>query len=420
MHFLLLAAADTATPELSMELRIPLSIMNFMEFGIWGAWFVVLGNYLSSLQFSRKDIGRIYGTMALGTIVAPIFGGTIADKYFASEQVMGVLHLVGAVLLFAMAQIHTPRKFYWVALLYACAYSPTIPLSGAIGFKHLPQNADFPSIRVFGTIGWIAAGLSLRFFIRPGEPMNNRPLLLAAVCSLIFGVYSFFLPHSPPPPEAATAATSLWEQIPFLKAVELLKDPSFAIFYAVSFFITIALAFYYGFTPLFLENGMKVKTENVGPMMTIGQWVEIVFMVYLPWFLNAWGMWWVLVIGMAAWGLRYALFATLGPFPLILLGVALHGICYDFFFTAAFVHVANTAPKEIANSGQSLFAVLTYGLGMWMGNELSGILNQSLTTDATDPSTGQTVRVTNWRAFWIVPCVGVAISLAAFVLFFKM
>lgn len=406
---LLLAEAEP----LSLSLRLPLSIMNFLEFAIWGAWFVVLGNYLNALGFSRKDIGRIYATMAIGSIISPMFVGAIADRYFASEQLMGVLHILGAFLLYAMARARDPRPFYWLALVYALVYSPTLALSNSVIFANIPDaTRDFPTIRVLGTIGWIAAGLSLRMFIRPGEQVNNRPLLLAAGLSLVLGVYSFLLPNTPP--------SSTSSEIPFVKALGLLNDASFAIFFGVSFLITIALAFYYSFTALYLENGLKVPAENVGPIMTIGQWVEIVFMFTLPWFLKELGMKYVLALGMGAWALRYALFAMRGPFPLIILGLALHGICFDFFFGAGFIHVANTAPKDIQNSAQSLFGVLTYGVGMWLGNEASGWLNQWLTTEVVDPQTGNKNRVTDWRTFWLIPCLGAAASLVLFLLLFRM
>src|SRR5262245_62116457 len=198
MDHSILLFASAATPPLDISLRIPLSVLNFLEFAIWGAWFVVLGNYLNNLQFSRKDIGRIYATMSLGSVIAPMFVGTIADRYFASEQLMGGLHLVGAFLLYAMAQITAPRPFYWTALAYALVYSPTLALVNSVAFAHIPDAArDFPTIRVLGTIGWIAAGLSLRLLIPAGQPVNNRPLLLAAVLSLVLGVYCFFLPHTP-------------------------------------------------------------------------------------------------------------------------------------------------------------------------------------------------------------------------------
>ena len=550
MHPLLLFAADG----MNLGVRIPLSVMNFLEYAIWGAWFVVLGNYLNSLQFSRKSIGRIYATMSLGAILSPMFVGTIADRYFASQQLMGVLHLLGAALLFWMAQVRTPRAFYWTALAYALAYSPTLALSNSVIFANVPESTDFPEIRVLGTIGWIAAGLSLRLFIKPGQQVNNRPLLLAAGLSLVLGVYSFFLPNTPPgaagsgaeattvmgvgevtvpnggsgymaPPavtfeggggEGARAESEVKEgrvsgvkitapgkgytapprvlfsdgggsgasaeaslgvvaidvrsggsgykaaphialvgagkgaevkailandsvasvevvkggsgytapaevkfpeaSIPFIQALGLLKDRAFAVFIGVSFLITIALAFYYSFTALYLEQGVKVRPENVAPLMTIGQWVEIFFMLTLSWFLKTFGMNTVLALGMAAWGVRYAIFAARPPLPLIVVGLALHGICFDFFFAAGMIHTENMAPPGVKASAQSLFAVLTYGLGMYLGTEASGWLNQRCTRQTIDPTTGQTVRVTDWTRFWLIPCVGVVLSLVLFLL----
>jgi Na+/melibiose symporter-like transporter len=249
--------------------------------------------------------------------------------------------------------------------------------------------------------------------------MNNRPLLLAAWLSAILGVYcllslggaNYTIPPTPPAAESS--------EIPFVKALQLLREPSFAIFYGVSFFITLALAFYYSWTALFLEKHSGVQAENVGPLMTIGQWVEIFFMFTLPWFLMTLGMKWVLVLGMAAWGVRYVLFAIGGPLPLIILGIALHGICFDFFFAAGFIHVENTAPRDIQASGQALFGVLTYGLGMWLGTEASGWLNQWLTRDVTDPATGAPTRVTDWRTFWLIPALAVLVCLVIFVVMFQ-
>jgi len=420
----LLLFAQTEAPPLSLELRIPFSILHFLEFAIWGAWFVVLGTYLHNLHFSRKDIGRIYATMSLGSVIAPMFLATVADRYLSTEMVIAGSQLLGAMLLFMMAQIKTPRAFYWTALAYALAYSPTLSLVNSIVFRHVPDaTRDFPTIRVLGTIGWIVAGMSLRFFVKPGEQMNNRPLLLAAALSLILGVYSSLsivmkeTPYLLPPTPPLATATG---EIPFLQAVSLLQEPSFAIFYGVSFFITLALGFYFTWTAVFLEKHVGVQAENVGPLMTIGQWVEIPFLFSLPWFLrdDVLGMKWVLVVGMAAWGVRYGLFALGRPVLLVVLGIALHGICFDFFFGAGFLYVERTAPAEIQASGQALFGVLTYGLGMWLGTEFSGWLNQWMTVETTDPVTGAKTKVTNWSGFWIVPCLGVIISLAVFLLKF--
>jgi nucleoside transporter len=406
----LLAATDA--PPLDMGIRLRLSVMNFFQFAIWGAWFVVLGQYLNALKFTGKQIGSIYATMSLGSVVTPIIVGAVADKYFSSEYVMAALHLAGAATLYALAQIRTPGRFYIVSLLYALIYSPTLSVSNAVIFSNIPDpDRDFTTIRVLGTIGWIVANLLLKVLLKPGEPVNNRPILLASVFSAALGIFSFLLPHTPPKDKT--------DMFPFREALGLLNDTSFAVFFGISFLITIALAFYYGFTSLYLEQKIKVKPGNVGPLMTIGQWSEIVFLLALPWFLEHFGMKNVLVVGMAAWGLRYAIFSGGGPFPLIILGLALHGICFDFFFAAGFIYVAKTAPAEIVNSGQALFGSLTYGLGMYLGTEASGWINHFFTRETVDPATGQTQKLTDWRKFWIVPCIGVVVSLALFLVLFS-
>jgi MFS family permease len=437
-HIILLAADGSP---LHFSIRLPLSVMNFLEFAIWGAWFVVLGQYLNALKFSGKQIGSIYATMSLGAIFSPIFIGAVADRYFASEYLMAILHLAGAVLLFAMAYIRTAGPFYWVTLTYALVYSPTLSLSNGVIFANIPDaQRDFPTIRVLGTIGWIAANLFLKVLLKPGEPVNNRPLLLAAVLSVALGAYSFLLPHTPPKGEASP--------FPFWDALKLFQETSFAVFFGISFLITIALAFYYSFTSLFLEQKVRVRPGNVGPLMTIGQWMEIFFLVGIPtgiyfgeqlvangislgenlqvttnfglsWFLKTIGMKGVLIMGMAAWGVRYAIFSAAKPFPLVVLGLALHGICFDFFFAAGFIYVEQTADPAIRNSGQALFGTLTYGLGMYLGTEASGWVNQWFTREMVDPVTRQNVKVTDWNKFWLVPCVGVVVSLILFVLLFR-
>lgn len=410
MDPMLFAFFAEAAP-LDLGLRLPLSILHFLEFAIWGAWFVVLGQYLFALKFSGKQIGSIYATMSLGSIFSPMLVAALADSYIASEQVMGVLHLAGAGLLFWMAHILTPRKFYWVTLAYALVYGPTMAIANAIVFANVPDAArDFPTIRVLGTIGWIAANLSLKFLLKPDQPVNNRPLLLAAGLSAILGVYSFFLPHTPPDANA--------RPFPFLDALKLFNEPSFAVFFTIAFVITIALAFYYSFTSLYLEQQVRVRPDNVGPLMTIGQWMEIIFLLALPWFLKSMDIKWVMVIGMAAWGLRYGIFALGRPFGLIVLGLALHGICFDFFFAAGMIHVEKSSPEGIRNSAQALFLTLTYGLGMYLGTEASGWVNQWCTTETLDPETQQKVRVTDWTKFWLVPCIGVIVSLVLFVVLF--
>ncbi len=409
MSSIFLFAAETNSIPLS--LRIPLSVMNFLEFAIWGAWFVVLGNYLDSLGFSRKQIARVYATMPIGAILSPMLMGTIADRYFNTEHVMAFCHLAGAALLVVLSRTREPKAFFWIALAYAILYSPTLSLVNVMVFRNVPATVNFPELRVMGTIGWIVAGMSLKLLIRPGEPVNNRPILLAAFLSLILGGMSIFLPPTPPVAETG--------EIPFVKAINMFQDPAAAVFFIGALVVAMAMAIYFAFAALFLEQGSKVKPENIGPVMTLGQWVEIIFLYTLGDFVEAWGMRTVLLIGMAAWALRFGIFAARPAFPLIAFGIALHGICFDFFFAAGMMHTQNIAPAGITASAQSLYGVLVYGLGMWLGTELAGWLNQHYTKETTDPATGHVSRVTDWKMFWLIPCIGVTVCLIAFVFLFK-
>jgi len=370
---------------------ILLGVMMFLQFAVWGAWFVTLGVYLEKgLGFSGAWIGAIYGTMALGTIFSPMIVGAIADRYFNSEKLMGILHLVGGVLLLILPVVGTnPEAFYAIALLYALLYSPTLALANSITFSHVPNGTVwFPILRTFGTIGWVVVGLFVGFVLPSliklpeGTTVDATayPLYLAGGLSILLGFFSFLLPATPPTGKAG-------EMLPAIKALGLLKDPSFAIFFGVSFVITIVLAFYYGFTGNYLADSIlpklpgDMRPDSVAPVMAIGQIAEMLILPFLGACLYFLGMKWVLAIGMFAWGLRYLLFAfgsggesaAVGPF-LVIASLALHGICFDFFFAAGFIHVDNNAPKEVRASGQALFTFLTYGLGMWLGNTISGVI----------------------------------------------
>lgn len=445
------SGSASAAPPLRMGLRINLSIMMFLQFAVWGAWFVVLGNYIGAMGF--ENIGRYYATMSLGAIISPIFVGQIADRYFSSERLMAFLHLAGAGLLYWMAQLTQPEPFYWAALVYSLVYSPTLALSNSIAFSHIPDaTRDFPGLRVLGTIGWIVSGflvtflLSLfgnspavaglpaaEFSVMVGGMRMTLPLLLAAVLSLVLGIMSLALPHTPPPGKAGDA-------LPFLRALGLMKEFSFAVFYGVSFIITIVLAFYYAWTPYFLEHAQKVEGKAVSSYMIIGQVAETILLPLLPIFLRKMGMKWVLALGMLAWGVRYLLFALVGAqigtlfFAMALVGVALHGICFDFFFAAGFIHVDNKAPQQIRASAQALFGFLTYGLGMYLGSELSDMIAKCYGITPGQAEFGEFARKIkeflvgmihgdrgqpDWFGFWMVPSIGVLVSLAIFAILFR-
>jgi nucleoside transporter len=401
------STAASQAPPLAMGVRLNLSLMMFLEFAVWGSWFGVFVPYLEGRGFSQAEAGALFGNFALGAIISSLFVGYIADRFFASERMMAILHLVGAGLLYWMAQVEH-REDYWllfvVSLAYALVYNPTLTLANAITFRHIPDaTRDFPGIRVLGTLGWIAVGFLIdALFARGGATAadNNGPLLLAACLSAALGLYCLLLPHTPPTARSGDA-------IPFLKAMGLFKDFSFAVFFTISFVITIVLAFYFTSTGAFLKQAAGVT--QLGSTMLIGQVCELIFLPLLPLFLWRLGMKWVLALGMLCWGIRYALFSMGGPeglpFALVIAGVALHGFCFDFFFAAGFIHVDNEAPRDIRASGQALFSFLSYGVGMWLGSLLAGKL--------------MAVYAGDWYHFWLVPCIGVFASLAVFVLFFR-
>lgn len=408
------SASLSTAPPLAMSLRLNLSVMMFLEFAIWGSWFVVFFPYLLGNDFTPTQAGKLMGNMALGAIISTIFAGYIADRFIASQILMGICHLGGAGLLYLVAQVKSPQEFETLFLLtlgYSLLYNPTLVLANSITFRHVPDGQrDFPGIRVLGTLGWIAAGFAIDAIFRQGDKSasaTNGPLLLAAGLSAVLGVYSFFLPHTPP--KAGPGGG-----IPFIKALGLFKDFSFAVFFIVSLIITVVLAFYYTVTADFLEKAVKIK--DIGTTMSIGQWCELIFLPLLPLFLWKIGMKWVLALGMLCWGLRYLLFANAGPeglpYVFAIVGIALHGFCFDFFFAAGFIHVDNEAPADVKASGQALFSFLTYGVGMWLGSMICGILQEKYTDSAT--------KVTDWHTFWLVPSLGVLACLVVFVLFFRM
>lgn len=401
-----------AKPPLRLPLRLNLSVMMFLQFAVWGSWFVVFFPYLRGLNFSGEQAGALIGNMALGAIFSTIFAGYIADRLLSSEKLMAICHLLGAGALFLIAQIKGPDE-YWtlfaLTLAYALLYNPTLVLANSITFEHVPDGQrDFPGIRVLGTLGWIAAGFGIDLLFRAGDKTaadTSGPLLLAAGLSGALGVYSFFLPNTPPKGQA--------QGIPIVRALGLFKDFSFAVFFIVSLVITVVLAFYYVVTADFLSKACGVK--DIGSTMLIGQVCETVFLPLLPLFLVRFGMKWVLVLGMFCWGLRYLLFANAGPegmgFALAIAGVALHGFCFDFFFAAGFIHCDNKAPKDIRASAQALFSFLTYGVGMWLGSLVCGML--------VDRYTDPVSKNVNWPEFWMVPSIGVTACLVVFVLMFR-
>jgi nucleoside transporter len=382
-----------------------LSVMMLFEYFIWGAWYVTMGTYMSTfLQSSGIQIGAAYSALAIATIFSPFFVGMVADRFFAAQKIMGVLHLAGAALLFLATQISDNTAFYWVVLVYSLLYMPTIALSNSIAFQQMTDpGKQFPWIRVFGTVGWIIAGLMIGLLDIEKTPSTFH---MAAIASGILGLISFILPNTPPKGKSAdaTASSALGSD-----AFVLFKDKPYLIFFIAAILVCIPLSFYYGFANLFLN---EVGMNSAASKMILGQVSEAVFILAIPFLFNSIGVKKMLMLGMAAWILRYVFFAfgnVDSGLWMLYMGIILHGICYDFFFVTGYMYTEQKAGAKIKNAAQGLFTFATYGVGMLIGTWFSGFTTDYYTVEG----------VHQWKSIWFVP-VYIAISVMIyFVLFFK-
>ncbi len=405
-----------------------LSAMMFLQFFIWGAWYVTIGNYMAA-QGMADLTHWPYTVNPVAAIIAPFFLGLVADRYFATEKVLGALHIAGGLVMFLVPQTSaSPVLFVSLLLLYNLCYMPTLGLANSLAFHHIEsQEKQFPLIRVFGTIGWIVAGLFIGFVLGQfsGDELPDRtalPLYTTALASLVLGVYSFSLPHTPPP--AAGEKVSLGS-IVGADALRQLGGRSFYIFIACSFLICIPLAAYYNFAPIFVANavydqGASNAVVNVLPnpssLMSLGQMSEAAFMLLMPLMFARYGVKWMLTIGMAAWVLRYALFALGAPdavFWTVAVGILLHGICYDFFFVTGQIYVDKRSSPAVRGQAQGFLVLVTYGLGMFIGAQVAGTLFNAFLGDAGVLSLAQ------WRDFWLIPAAFAVAVLLLFVFSFK-
>ena len=387
------------------RIRVLLSVAMFFQFFIWGSWFVTMGTYLFEIGFQGPDIGAAYSTTGWAAIFSPLFVGMIADRYFAAQKVLGFLHLLGGVCLYWAAQITAPGAFFWVLLLYTLCYMPTLALVNSIAFRQMDDpGVEFPNVRVLGTIGWIAAGWLIGLM---QIEATAAPLKIAAGASVLTGLFSFFLPHTPPKSSGEKATLS---EVLGLKALSLMRERSFAVFAITSLLVTIPLAFYYNFANAFLN---EVGMENAAGKMTFGQMSEIIFMVLMPLFFARLGVKKMLLIGMLAWVVRYALFALGNNDALVWMyygGIILHGICYDFFFVTGQIYVDKKADADLRSSAQGFIALITYGVGILIGAQISGqVVQHYALADGTH----------EWAPVWLMAAVMAAVVTVLFALFFK-
>ncbi len=397
------------------KIKFQLSFMMFLEFFIWGGWFVTLGTFLgNNLDASGAESAMAFSTQSWGAIIAPFFIGLIADRYFNAEKILGVLHIIGAVLMYFMSQATSFSVFYPLVFGYMVAYMPTLALVNSVSFYQMKDPAkEFSIIRVFGTIGWIVAGLVISYIfhwdtsdaISQGALRNT--FTMVAIASFVLGLYSFTLPKTPPSKSDKSVSIS---EILGLDALKLLNDRNFLMFFITSILICIPLAFYYQQANPFL---VEIGLENPTGKMTLGQVSEVLFMLLLPFFFKKFGFKKTLLLGMFAWAVRYMLFAYGNSGELtfmLIIGIALHGICYDFFFVSGQIYTDFKAGDKVKSAAQGLITLATYGVGMLIGFWVAGkISDKYLLSNGSH----------DWETIWLIPA-GFAIAvMIIFMLIFK-
>ena len=391
-----------------------LSVMMFLQFFIWGGWFVTLATYLAgTLQASGAQIGMAFSTQSWGAIIAPFIIGLIADRFFNAERILGVLHLAGAVLMYMMYQAQDFTTFYPLVLGYMIAYMPTLALVNSVSFSQMSDpSKEFGKIRVWGTIGWIVAGLVISYVFSwdsrqaIGDGMLRNTFMLCAIASLLLGLFSFTLPATPP--KGKGQAAGLGEALG-LDALSMLKNRNFLVFFLSSVLICIPLAFYYQNANPFLT---EIGVDNATGKMTLGQVSEVLFMLALPVFLNKFGIKKTLVLGMLAWVIRYVLFAYGNAdegVMLLLVGIALHGLCYDFFFVSGQIYTDAKAGEKVKSAAQGLITLATYGVGMLIGFWVAGQITDAYVTDSGHA----------WMNVWLFPAAFALVVLVLFTVLFK-
>lgn len=383
--------------------RFQLMAMMFLLYFIWGSWYGQMSKYMfTALNATGGQVGNAYAAFSIAQIIAPFFVGMIADRYFAAQKVLGVLSIAGAILLYVLSGITSADNFFGIILLYCISFAPMMSLTTSIAMQQVTNSEkDFPAIRVMGTVSWIVVTNIIGFY---GFGDSVMIFKISMVASAILGIYSFFLPDTPPKPSVKTS----FSDIMGLDAFKLFKDRSFAIFFISSLLICIPLSFYYAMAnPSLTDSGMT----NVENKMSLGQASEVVFMLLIPLAFSRLGVKWMLIVGLIAWIVRFVGFGygDANSEWLLYLAIILHGVCYDFFFVTGQIYTDSKAGEKYRSSAQGLISIATYGIGMGIGSWLAGLVADMYTVNG----------VKDWTSIWMVPAGIAAVVLVLFVLFFK-
>ena len=389
--------------------RVRLSFMMFLNYIIWGAWYTTISTYLTqTLHFSGTQAGAVFGTAALACMISPFFVGMIADRFFASERVLAALHLIGAVLLFSVTKATSFSAVYSIMFVYCLCFFPTVALTNSLTLRQISDpGRDFPLIRVWATIGWIVI---VNVIGSLQVEASHVQFLIAAGASVAMAIYSLTLPHTPPPNKGQEVTIG---RVLGLDALAVFKEPSFLVFVIASILACIPLTFYFSFTNTYLN---EVHVANAAGKMSLGQGSEVIMMILMPFIFRRVTVKWILIAGLLAWTVRYALLAYGNPDSgmwMFYLAILLHGICYDFFFMTGQLYTDMQAPPNLRAAAQGLIVFLTYGVGMFIGSLLSGGAVDYFTRTVNG------VVSRDWQAFWLSSSAGAGVILLMLLVFFK-
>ncbi len=395
------------------SLKIQLCVFMFLQYFIWGSWYASMGAYLAkTLQFPGEQIGLAYGAFAIGSMIAPFFVGLIADRYFASEKLLGILGLVGGLILCTIPHADTFGTFYPLLILYCCTFAPTLALGNSLSLHHLADaKQDFPRVKIFSAIGWIAGGVTLS--LMKGESSSIQ-FYLAGAISIVFGLFAFTLPHTPPKKVGANVSVG---EILGLDALALMKKRSFAIFIVCMFLICIPLYFYFVNMAVYLS---QLEWPQASARMTLAQVSDVVFLFLLPLMLWRFGYKLTIAIGIVAWAARYFLLSNSMSSPvgaqtaLIFGAILLHGVCYDFLFIAGQLYVDDEANERMRGAAQGFIAFILWGVGAFVGTLLAGMV---MAAHKLDTPAGTILH--DWANIWLIPAVGACAVLVVFLIFFR-